>query len=53
MVPIYGQCEINLKSITKRSYNSDWFKIKVAPEFASESKTLKKNEVIAKILITS
>lgn len=49
----YGQCEIKLKSITKKSYNSDWFKIRVSPEFASQCPSLKKNEVIAKILISS
>lgn len=50
---IYGQCEIKVKSIVKDSYNSDWFKIRVAPDVVSQSKQLKKNDVIAKVLIST
>lgn len=50
---IFGQCEIKVKSITKKSYTSDWFKMQVAPEVAAQEQGLKKNEVIGKILISS
>ena len=50
---IFGQCQIKVKSILKKSYTSDWFKMQVAPEVATKELGLKKNEVIGKILISS
>lgn len=44
---------MKVKDIVKDSYNSDWFKIKVAPKISSQSKQLKKNDAVAKILISS